>query len=65
MFSREFRPLKRPKLGIPDYYPQEEKQKEVNYKFPEGHEQIYQYTSIPPVNYLTLPISFYGRIIYV
>ncbi len=30
MFSREFRPLRRPKLGIPDYYPQDEKQKEVS-----------------------------------
>lgn len=29
MFSKEFRPLKRPKLGIPDYYPQDDKQKEV------------------------------------
>jgi len=29
MFSKEFRPLKRPKLGIPDYYPQDDKQREV------------------------------------
>ena len=29
MFPREYRPLKRPKLGVPDYYPQEDKQKEV------------------------------------
>lgn len=29
MFSREYRPLKRPRLGIPDFYPQDDKQKEV------------------------------------
>lgn len=29
MFPRESRPLKRPKLGIPDFYPQESKQREV------------------------------------
>lgn len=29
MFSRESRPLKRPRLGVPDFYPQETKQREV------------------------------------
>jgi len=33
MFSKEFRPLKRPKLGIPDYYPQDDKQKEDELTF--------------------------------
>ena len=33
MFSKEFRPLKRPKLGIPDFYPQEDRQKEVRLVF--------------------------------
>lgn len=30
-FSYEKRPLKRPRLGPPDVYPQEPKQKEVRY----------------------------------
>lgn len=29
MLCEELRPLKRPKLGIPDLFPQEQKQKEV------------------------------------
>ena len=29
MLAEEIRPLKRPKLGIPDFYPQEDRQKEV------------------------------------
>lgn len=29
MFPRETRPLKRPRLGVPDFYPQENKQREV------------------------------------
>ena len=29
MFPRESRPLKRPRLGVPDFYPQENKQREV------------------------------------
>ena len=29
MFSKEYRSLKRPRLGVPDYYPQDSKQKEV------------------------------------
>ena len=33
MFPREYRPLKRPKLGVPDYYPQEDKQKEDELTF--------------------------------
>ena len=30
MFSEELRPLKRPKLGYPDFYPQDKNQKEVS-----------------------------------
>ena len=30
MFAREYRPLKRPRLGVPDFYPQDDKQKEVS-----------------------------------
>ena len=33
MFAPESRPLRRPKLGIPDFYPQGEKQKEVSVRF--------------------------------
>ena len=33
MFAPESRPLRRPKLGIPDFYPQGEKQKEVRVNF--------------------------------
>lgn len=29
MFPREYRPLKRPRLGVPDFYPQDDKQREV------------------------------------
>lgn len=32
-FSYEKRPLKRPRLGPPDVYPQEPKQKEVKYLY--------------------------------
>ena len=30
MYSEELRPLKRPRLGVPDVYPQENRQKEVS-----------------------------------
>lgn len=30
MYVEDLRPLKRPKLGFPDYYPQDKNQKEVN-----------------------------------
>ena len=33
MFCEEQRPLKRPKLGVPDVYPQENRQKEVSYVY--------------------------------
>lgn len=36
MLAEEVRPLKRPKLGIPDFYPQEDRQKEVSLSYYES-----------------------------
>lgn len=76
MFSRESRPLKRPRLGIPDFYPQENKQKEVrsryfptnNAQFPPKLKIIITYilagwTHLPDSeHWISCESTFYGRL---